>query len=61
LVRRIGWLVEQFGEIDDLEALRQAARIDLGEPTLLDPASRKRGRADRDWAIRVNRAVEPDV
>jgi predicted transcriptional regulator of viral defense system len=61
LVRRIGWLVEQFGEIDDLEALRQAARIDLGEPTLLDPASRKHGHADRDWAIRVNRAVEPDV
>lgn len=61
VVRRIGWLVEQFGEVDDLEALRQAARIDLGEPTLLDPASPKRGRADREWAIRVNRAVEPDV
>lgn len=61
MVRRIGWLVERFGQVDDLEALRQAARNDLGEPTLLDPASPKRGRADRDWAIRVNRTVEPDV
>lgn len=61
VVRRVGWLVERFGQVDDLEALRQAARIDLGEPTLLDPASPKRGRADRDWAIRINRTVEPDV
>jgi predicted transcriptional regulator of viral defense system len=61
VVRRVGWLVERFGQVDDLEALRQAARIDLGEPTLLDPAGPKRGRADRDWAIRVNRSVEPDV
>jgi len=59
--RRVGWLVERYGQVDDLEALRQAARIDLGEPTLLDPANPKRGRADRDWAIRVNRKVEPDV
>lgn len=61
VVRRVGWLVERFGHVDDLEALRQAARIDLGEPTLLDPAIPKRGRTDRDWAIRVNRVVEPDV
>jgi predicted transcriptional regulator of viral defense system len=61
VVRRVGWLVERFGQVDDLEALRQAARIDLGEPTLLDPANPKRGRADREWAIRVNRTIEPDV
>lgn len=60
VVRRTGWLVQRFGEVDDLEALRQAARVDLGEPTLLDPAGPKRGHADRDWAIRVNRSVEPD-
>lgn len=60
VVRRIGWLVERFGQVDDLEALRQAARTDLGEPALLDPAGPKRGRADREWAIRVNRTVEPD-
>lgn len=61
VVRRVGWLAERFGQVDDLEALRQAARVDLGEPTLLDPANPKRGRADRNWAIRVNRTVEPDV
>jgi len=61
MARRTGWLVQRFGHVDDLEALRQAARVDLGEPTLLDPAGPKRGRADRDWAIRVNRTVEPDL
>ena len=61
VTRRTGWLVQRFAQVDELEALRQAARIDLGEPTLLDPAGPKRGRADRDWAIRVNRTVEPDV
>jgi len=61
LVRRVGWLVERFGQVDDLEALRQAARVDLGEPTLLDPAGPKRGHADRAWAIRVNRTIEPDL
>jgi predicted transcriptional regulator of viral defense system len=61
LVRRVGWLVERFGQVDDLEALRQAARVDLGEQTLLDPAGPKHGRADRVWAIRVNRTIEPDL
>lgn len=61
VARRTGWLVENFGQTDDLEALRQAARLDLGEPPLLDPSGRKRGRTDRDWRVRVNAAVETDV
>lgn len=61
VVRRTGWLVEHFGQADDLEALRQAARLDLGEPAPLDPAGPKRGRTDRDWRIRLNMTVEPDV
>lgn len=59
--RRVGWLVEHFGVVDDLEALRQAARLDLGEPALLDPSGPRRGRADRDWAVRLNRTLAPDV
>lgn len=61
VVRRTGWLVEHFGQVDDLESLRQAARLDLGEPALLDPSRPKRGPSDRDWRVRLNTTVEPDV
>jgi hypothetical protein len=61
VVRRTGWFVARYGHCEDLEALRRAARLDLGEPALLDPAAGKRGRADRDWQVRVNTQVEPDL
>ena len=59
-VRRTGWFVERFGAVDELEALRQAARIDVGEPAQLDPAGPRRGEADPAWRIRLNVLVEPD-
>lgn len=61
VVRRVGWLVEHFGAVDELEALRQAARVDVGEPSLLDPAGPRRGPADREWAVRINKQLQPDV
>lgn len=61
LTRRVGWLVAQFGRVDDLEALRQAGRVDLGDPVPLDPGGRRRGSVDKEWGVRLNAAVEPDV
>lgn len=61
IVRRVGWLVEHFGELDDDEALRQAARLDLGEPVLLDPSKGRRGKADPGWQVRVNTAIEAEA
>ena len=61
VTRRVGWLVEHFGQIDDMEALRQAARLDLGEPVLLDPSKGRRGKADPTWRIRLNTVVEADL
>jgi predicted transcriptional regulator of viral defense system len=61
VVRRTGWFVERYGHVEDLEALRQAARLDLGEPALLDPAAGKRGKTDPDWQVRVNTQVEGDL
>lgn len=61
VVRRTGWLVEKFGEADDLEALRQASRIDQGYPSLLESAQGKRGSVDKQWKLRINREVEPDL
>ena len=60
-VRRTGWFVENFGQTNDLEALRQAARLDLGDPALLDPAGARRGKTDGDWRVRRNVDVEPDL
>ena len=57
-MRRTGWFVERFGHADELEALRQGARLNLGEPALLDPAAGKAGKTDRDWRVRVNTQVE---
>ena len=61
IARRVGWLIEKFGEVDDIEALLQAARADEGEPTPLAAAAGRRGALDRRWALRVNISVEPDV
>lgn len=61
VVRRVGWLVNTFGQADDLEALRQAARIDQGEASLLEPGQGKRGSVDKHWKLRINRTVEPDL
>jgi predicted transcriptional regulator of viral defense system len=61
VVRRVGWFVEHFGQSEELEALRQAARVDMGEPALLSPSQGRRGSLDKNWALRINAQVEPDV
>jgi predicted transcriptional regulator of viral defense system len=61
LTRRVGWLVDHFGDVDDDEALRQAARLDLGEPVPLDPSKGRRGKTDPAWQVRVNTAIEADT
>lgn len=59
--RRVGWMVEKFGDVDELEALRQAARIDDGEPSLLAASGAKRGTKDKTWNVRLNTTVEADL
>jgi predicted transcriptional regulator of viral defense system len=61
VARRVGWLVDRFGAVDDLEALRQAARLELGDPALLDPSKAKRGKTDPAWHVRLNTTVDPDL
>ncbi len=61
LARRTGWLVEHYGTCDDLGPMRLAARLDLGEPSLLAPSGPRRGRSDPTWRVRMNISVEPDL
>lgn len=37
LVRRTGWLLDRYGQVDNLGALRQAERFDLGEAGAAGP------------------------
>jgi predicted transcriptional regulator of viral defense system len=60
LARRVGWLVERFGDCDDLTHLRQVAAPGKGEPTLLRAGAARRGRVDRSWGVRVNTDVQAE-
>jgi predicted transcriptional regulator of viral defense system len=59
--RRVGWMVDRFGDVDELEALRQAARLDAAEPSLLLASGGRRGSKAKSWNLRLNTAVEPDL
>ena len=59
--RRTGWMVERYGSCPDLQPLRSAARLDLGAPDLLAASGPRRGPTDRDWRIKLNVSVEPDL
>jgi len=61
LTRRVGWLIERFGQCDDLRPLRQAAAPGQGEPTLLRAGAGRRGHADRAWGMRVNTDIQADL
>lgn len=61
VARRLGWLLERFGEEDvDLEPLRAVAQPDAGAATGLRPRPAGRGPRDSGWGVRVNADVEPD-
>jgi len=59
--RRLGWLLENVGGSDELDALLEVAAA--GAPTLarLDPAHDLVGPADNRWRVRVNGSVEADL
>lgn len=59
-VRRLGWLIERFRPDLDTHWLRVVARPADGEPALLVPGH-ARGEVDRNWGVRINARVEPDV
>lgn len=60
-LRRVGWILEQFGEIDDLEGLRSAALGGPQTPSRLDPTRDLVGTLEPRWRLRLNRDVEPDL
>lgn len=61
-LRRIGWLLDNFGEdVDGLDALRDLALEGPVTPARLDPLKDLVGPHDERWNVRINRDVEPDL
>jgi predicted transcriptional regulator of viral defense system len=61
LVRRLGWLLDQFRDDLDLQPLRDAALTPDTYPTRLVRALPARGPIDPSWNLQVNTRVEPDL
>jgi predicted transcriptional regulator of viral defense system len=59
--RRLGWLLDRCRDDVALDPLRSLAMADKGKPTLLAASGPGRGVTDRNWGIRVNVEIEPDV
>lgn len=60
-LRRVGWVLGQFTDRDDLEPLRSMVRDGAHTPSRLDPSRSAAGRVDREWMVHLNRDVEPDI
>jgi predicted transcriptional regulator of viral defense system len=59
--RRLGWIMENFTELNGLEDLRRIATTRVGSPSKIDPTRSLVGDFDTRWNIYINRKVEPDV
>lgn len=59
--RRIGYILERFGDRDDLKALRTAVAEATTTPSRLDPAGVAAGPVDSEWMLYLNRDLEPDT
>lgn len=60
-IRRLGWILDRFADLGDLSSLQAAARMGPRTPTRLDPTRDLVGSTDRNWLVRVNADVEPDL
>jgi predicted transcriptional regulator of viral defense system len=58
--RRLGWILETFTNVNELDALLKIATSNE-TPSYLDPFSSRIGSIDNNWRIKLNRKVEVDV
>ncbi|MBA8792923.1 putative transcriptional regulator of viral defense system [Friedmanniella endophytica] len=59
--RRVGWVLDRFTDVDDLDELAAEVVSATPTPSRLDPAGGASGCIDRDWMVFLNRVVEPDL
>ncbi len=59
-VRRIGWLLDTFGD-GATDGLREYCVTLASDASTLSPAASRTGRTDSNWKIIVNEEVDPDI
>lgn len=59
-VRRVGWILDEFGESIDVTPLVEAADLRAEAPSLLSPSGPTTGTSSRRWSLRINTGVEPE-
>ena len=60
-IRRLGFLIENFTGVSEIEQLREISDNRNAAISLLDPQSRNLGTIDKRWKLKINREVIPDV
>jgi len=60
-IRRLGYLLENFTDVPDLECLKLICAEQKTSVSLLDPQSPNTGVIDRSWHLKINREVNPDI
>lgn len=58
--RRVGWILDEFTERDDLTSLRDAVGRRAVSTSMLDPSGPTVGGIDDRWGVRVNRDVQEE-
>ena len=59
--RRLGWLLENFTDIKDVDLLKKEISTRDAAASVLDPLSDKIGIIDYSWNLKINRVLDPDV
>ena len=60
-VRRLGFLMESFTDIPELERLKTLSDSRGPSVSLLDPQSENTGSINNAWRLKINREVSPDI
>ena len=60
-IRRLGFLMENFTDISELEQLRMISENSNTAISLLDPQSDNTGSIDKHWRLKINKEVSPDI
>jgi predicted transcriptional regulator of viral defense system len=60
-IRRLGYLMERFADVPGWEQLKVISDQRSATVSLLDPLSANLGVIDRNWMLKINQEVDPDV
>ena len=60
-IRRLGFIMERFTDISELELLKAISNRRNSGVSLLDPQSDYTGSVDKTWRLKINREVNPDI